>query len=326
MSRYATIYTKIWQDEIFRGLDSDAQMLFLYLLTSPHSNLIGLYYLPAAYIAEDLGKGFETVSQGLNTLSDKGLIRYDAAARVVLVCNYLKYNPLQNRNQAVGAATVLANLPKTPLVAAFLECVEKYCPTYRSHFETLSKGFPKGFETVSKPESESDTESDTESESSARAREADDVDDVVDNSDGDSAVYDPVIKQLVNFYFETFGKIPSPLILDDLSDWADKLGPDLVCEAMRRTAAANSRSWKYSEAILRNWRDSRVRTMADVERLDREHQARMSRRAPPALMPEEPEPVPVRVDPEEVARSQAELRRVMEELMPKELMPDASGA
>ena len=71
-----------------------------------------------------------------------------------------------------------------------------------------------------------------------------------------------------------------------------------------------------------------MRTMADVERLDREYQAqaRMSRRAPPALMPEEPEPVPVRVDPEEVARSQAELRRVMEELMPKELMPDASGA
>jgi len=321
MSRYATIYTKIWQDETFKTLDSDAQMLFIYLLTSPHSNLIGFYYLPMAYVAEDLGNPCETLSKPFRNLCEKGLIEYDSAAKVVLVRNYLKYNPIQNPNQAKGAVAVLESVPRTRLLAAFLECVEKHCP---NHFETVSKPFRKGFETVSKPESESDT--DTESESSARAREADDVDDVVDNSDGDSAVYDPAIKQLVNFYFETFGKIPSPLILDDLSDWADKLGPDLVCEAMRRTAAANSRSWKYSEAILRNWRDSRVRTMADVERLDREHQARTNRRASPALMPEEPEPVPVRVDPEEVARSQAELRRVMEELMPKELMPDASGA
>lgn len=323
MSRYATIYTKIWQDETFKTLDSDAQMLFIYLLTSPHSNLIGFYYLPIAYVAEDLGNPCETLSEPFRNLRERGLIEYDSAAKVVLVRNYLKYNPIQNPNQAKGAVSMLENMPQTHLLAAFLECVERYCP---NHFETLSKPFCNPSETVSKPESESDTESDTESESSARAREADDVDDVVDNSDGDSAVYDPAIKQLVNFYFETFGKIPSPLILDDLSDWADKLGPDLVCEAMKRTAAANSRSWKYSEAILRNWRDSRVRTMADVERLDREHQARTNRRAPPALMPEEPEPVPVRVDPEEVARSQAELRRVMEELMPKELMPDASGA
>lgn len=321
MSRYATIYTKIWQDETFKTLDSDAQMLFIYLLTSPHSNLIGFYYLPMAYVAEDLGNPCETLSEPFRNLCERGLIEYDSAAKVVLVRNYLKYNPIQNPNQAKGAVSMLKNMPRTHLLAAFLECVEKHCP---NHFETLRKPFRKGFETVSKPESESDT--DTESESSARAREADDVDDVVDNSDEDHHLCEPAIKQVADTYLGTFGKFPSPIIREALCEWADKLGPDLVCEAMRRTAAANSRSWKYSEAILRNWRDSRVRTMADVERLDREHQARTNRRAPPALMPEEPEPVPVRVDPEEVARSQAELRRVMEELMPKELMPDASGA
>ncbi len=321
MSRYATIYTKIWQDETFKTLDSDAQMLFIYLLTSPHSNLIGFYYLPMAYVAEDLGNPCETLSEPFRNLCERGLIEYDSAAKVVLVRNYLKYNPIQNPNQAKGAVSMLENMPRTHLLAAFLECVEKHCP---NHFETLREPFRKGFETVSKPESESET--DTESESSARAREADDVDDVVDSSDEDHHLCEPAIKQVADTYLGTFGKFPSPIIREALCEWADKLGPDLVCEAMRRTAAANSRSWKYSEAILRNWADSRVRTMADVERLDREHQARMSRRAPPALMPEEPEPVPVRVDPEEVARSQAELRRVMEELMPKELMPDASGA
>ena len=224
-------------------------MLFIYLLTSPHSNLIGFYYLPMAYVAEDLGNPFETLSKPFRNLCERGLIEYDSAAKVVLVRNYLKYNPIQNPNQAKGAVSVLEGMPRTRLLAAFLECVERYCP---NHFETLSKGFPKGFATVSKPESGTESDTGTES-SSARAREDDVVDEVVDSSDEDHHLCEPAIKQVADTYLGTFGKFPSPIIREALCEWADKLGPDLVCEAMRRTAAPTP-ELKYSEAILRNWR------------------------------------------------------------------------
>jgi hypothetical protein len=42
-------------------------------------------------------------------------IKYDYEAEVVLVNNFLKYNPLENINQVKGAAKVLSSIPKTNL-------------------------------------------------------------------------------------------------------------------------------------------------------------------------------------------------------------------
>lgn len=139
MGRYAAVFTKIWQDNKFRALDDNAKTLFLYLLTSPHGNLIGLYYMPLAYASADLGRGIEGVSKGLSDLEKAGMIRYDKEAQVVLIVNFLKYNPINNDNQAKGALQQLEGLPETPLITDFLKCVEVYCKPYLSHFEGVSK-------------------------------------------------------------------------------------------------------------------------------------------------------------------------------------------
>lgn len=78
--------------------------------------------------------------------------------------------------------------------------------------------------------------------------------------------------EAVNCYLKTFGKWPSSIIYEELMDWLDRLGVELVVEAMRRTAAANTRSWRYTEAVLRTWADANVKTLDDVARLDAEHE------------------------------------------------------
>ena len=55
--RYVKVCPKFWTDDKVQPLSDDARLLFLYLMTSPHSNMAGFYWLPLGYIAEDLRWG-----------------------------------------------------------------------------------------------------------------------------------------------------------------------------------------------------------------------------------------------------------------------------
>jgi len=113
-SRYVRVATKFWQDEKVRELSDDGKLLYLYVLTSPHSNMAGYYVLPKPYVAYDLNWLPERLDKAFRELFRKGLIKYCERSAVILIPNFLKYNPMQNKNQAKGAARRVAELPETP--------------------------------------------------------------------------------------------------------------------------------------------------------------------------------------------------------------------
>ncbi len=155
MSRYTKVYSRIWRDSRVKSLSSEDRELYLYLRTSPHLNMVGFYYLPIVYAADDLQRPLERVSEGFRNLSKTGLIRYDEANSVVLVVDYLRDNPLENPNQAKGACSILGELPKTPLFLDFLECVRRYAEPFINGFETLCQQYAK-------PDTDTDTDTDPE--------------------------------------------------------------------------------------------------------------------------------------------------------------------
>lgn len=87
MRDYAKCSPRLWTGEFGRAIrgDANAQALAWYLLTSPHSNMMGLYYLPKEYAAADLGWGIDGVSQALSRLCSTPFVRYDEALQVVFV-------------------------------------------------------------------------------------------------------------------------------------------------------------------------------------------------------------------------------------------------
>lgn len=113
---YTRVESKFWQDEKMRDISSDARHLMLYLLTSPHRNILGLYFLPTPYACFDLGWDEERVSKGLKELLRKGCIKYDKDNFVVFIVNFLVHNPLDNQNQVKGAINRLEQLPETDLI------------------------------------------------------------------------------------------------------------------------------------------------------------------------------------------------------------------
>jgi hypothetical protein len=57
MREYARVSPQIWLGETGRKLRGypEAQIVAYYLLSSPHANMIGLYYLPIIYLAHETG-------------------------------------------------------------------------------------------------------------------------------------------------------------------------------------------------------------------------------------------------------------------------------
>lgn len=171
--RYQYITSKIWHDEKFTNLSADAQRLFFYILTCPHSNIIGLYVLKPGYACEDLrctGKDFERT---LKALTDALFVSYDGSTGVIYIRNFLKHNPLTNPNQIKGARKIFSQLPKSPLLLTFSQV---HTSLTEGLTEGLNEGLQKDFTnpsyTVSGSESVSEPEtgpvSGTETDASDR--------------------------------------------------------------------------------------------------------------------------------------------------------------
>ena len=144
-SRYSKVFVKIWHSKDFRTLSEEGKMLFLYLLTSPHRNMGGFYYLPLPYLCFDVGLDEERVSKAFEELTDKDMALYDYNTQVVLIKKWFCYNPIENENQAKGLNKQLAEIPKSKLFKPFVNCVKEYC----KYIESILKGFDIPFENPS---------------------------------------------------------------------------------------------------------------------------------------------------------------------------------
>ena len=143
---YTRVESKFWQDEKMRLISSDARHLMLYLLTSPHRNILGMYFLPIPYACFDLGWDEQRFGKGLSELLSKGCVKYDEDNHIVLVINFLKHNPLENQNQVKSAVDKLEQLPRTPLIKDLYEIVKDEKSHYKLLIEQLSKELEKPLE------------------------------------------------------------------------------------------------------------------------------------------------------------------------------------
>ena len=103
MARYRKIDPRIWNDAKFSHLSNDAKLLFIYLLTSPQTQMIGAVPMRAESVAAELVFDLERYGIRYQELYDMGIAEYDDRG-LYWVRNLLKYNSsdngigLQNRN------------------------------------------------------------------------------------------------------------------------------------------------------------------------------------------------------------------------------------
>lgn len=168
MRDYGKVFTGFWSSETTRSLSDDGRMLALYLLTSDHTNMIGTLRLPDGYACEDLQWSIERVSEGFANCLAKGFATRFDGSNLVVIHNYLTWNPVENQNQAKAAIKLLESLPyNTPQRPAMVRAVadsvagfkKPIDDEYATKIQTLLEPFPNPFETSNSNSSSNSTSS-----------------------------------------------------------------------------------------------------------------------------------------------------------------------
>lgn len=128
MRDYATVAPQFWLGKTGRELrkqGAEAQVVSFYLMTSPHANMLGLYYLPVLYIAHETGLGFEGALKGLKGSIEAGFCSYDEDTEMVWVHEMAGYQVGRNLKpgdkKCAGVRNGYSALPENPFLSAFYD-------------------------------------------------------------------------------------------------------------------------------------------------------------------------------------------------------------
>ena len=87
MRDYSVVSPRFWIGTTGKELRGNppAQVLALYLMTSPHANMIGVFHCPLIYMAHETGLGMEGASKALQSLIEAKFCTYEESSETVFV-------------------------------------------------------------------------------------------------------------------------------------------------------------------------------------------------------------------------------------------------
>lgn len=168
MRDYGKVSPQFWTGDTGKALKKagpEAVIVAMYLITSPHANMIGLYYLPMLYLAHETGLGNEGASKGLERAIEAGFCTYDEASEHVFVHAMARFQIGEQLDakdkRCKGVENELAKTPKGALRLAFTKM-------YRVAFHLAE---PPKEEAPSKPLASQEQEQEQEKEKEQEKKE-----------------------------------------------------------------------------------------------------------------------------------------------------------
>lgn len=155
MRDYGKVYSSFWTSQDMRGLMEDGRTLALYLMTSPHGNMLGCFRIPDAYASDDLQWGIDRVSKGFAELSQKGFAYRCERSFWVVIHKHVKWNKFDNENVGKAAAKLFDVITppddvRALLVKALRQFGKNFPAQKLTEIDGILTGFGDGIETVSK--------------------------------------------------------------------------------------------------------------------------------------------------------------------------------
>lgn len=119
MRDYAKVAPQFWTGKTGKALKAaghEAVIVGMYLMTSPHANMIGVYHCPIAYIAIDTGLSIEGATKGLQWAIEADFCTFEADTEYVFVHAFAEYQigaELDPKDlRCKGVARELEKIPK----------------------------------------------------------------------------------------------------------------------------------------------------------------------------------------------------------------------
>lgn len=164
MRDYAKVAPKMWHGKTMKALRKHPEGLVvaLYLMTSPSSNMLGLFAQPVLYMAYETGLGEEGARKGLQCCIEAGYCSYDEESEFVWVHEMASYQIAKELKasdlRCKGIQKEYETLPENPFLGAFFE-------RYASAFHlTNARGIEGASQGPSKPHRSQEQEQEQEKE------------------------------------------------------------------------------------------------------------------------------------------------------------------
>lgn len=128
----------------------------------------------------------------------------------------------------------------------------------KEYYHSVKKNLTLGSRETNDTEGEEELEGEREVEAEKeREQEKEQKQAAAANSD---------IKKVNIFFQNNFGE-PNQHIKQNLNEWLEKIGSDLVLEAMKRAVEAE-KNYNYAKGIMKSWKQNRIKTLKDVQKED----------------------------------------------------------
>jgi len=256
MRTFAKVSPQFWIEtsRTLRHKGPDALLVALYLLTNPHANMLGLYYLPTAYIAHETGLGADQALKALKAVCNSGFCAYDFDKEIVFVSEMAAFQIGEqlaaSDKRCSGVRREYDALPLNRFLGAFFD---RYANAFHitnrrgeSSYQDPTECLPsKEKEKEKEKEKQKETETETETESK---KEPEKKKEPEEKEDHDSAtnLFESLRNEIKSTYRNTNGRECS---------WNQATDVEL-------RAVLKSRSWP-----LAAWRESiENRFHSEVER------------------------------------------------------------
>jgi hypothetical protein len=109
-NKLRSVNTKFWDDPFIEELTPTEKLLFLYLITNPLTNLLGVYEITIKRISYDTGISQEMVRKGLERYANGKKVFYEE--NYIILLNFLKNQNL-NSNMKIAVKREFNNLPNS---------------------------------------------------------------------------------------------------------------------------------------------------------------------------------------------------------------------
>lgn len=158
MAVYQRIQKSFWTDpKVDDSFTAADKYLYLYLLTNPHTNMVGCYEISIKQIGRETGCTEDTIRQGIIRLQDEHkVILCDRETNEILVLNWFKYN-WSSSPKVLKPMSDDINLVKNPAFREYLtrlynHGIEKGGAPSPRDIDTLSILYPYSSDTLSSVE------------------------------------------------------------------------------------------------------------------------------------------------------------------------------
>lgn len=232
MAIYRNVSLSFWEDnKIVDDFTYKDKYFLLYLLTNPHTNLIGCYEISVKQMSNELGLDKSEVEELLTRMEQvHQVIFYAGETKEILIKNWHKYNWTKSEKLLKKVESLTKYIKSKKLRSYMEEILKKYM---------VSIGYPYTMDTSV---SVSVTVSDTD----------------INNKNNNNNIFNNIFSTIE----KNFGRTIAPLECDVIKSWVDNnISEELIVYATQIAVCNNACSIKYIDRILEGWQRKKITTL-----------------------------------------------------------------